>query len=641
MKLFLLMPVLFFATNTQAKNYYLSSTGSDANTGLSPVSPWETISKLNGAIGSVVSGDSILFKRGDSFYGTLNIANSGTISNPIVIAAYGTGAKPIITGLTTISSWASLGSNIWEATVPAGLSSLNMVIINGVLTPMGRFPNANAVNGGYKTYTSFVNLRSITDPTLSGSPSWTNAELVVRQNAYVTRRTKIITHSGTTLSFSVPNHGSSFTNGYGYFIENSLATLDQDGEWFYDTATKKIKIYYSVTPPNIQVSNVTSLVSMLYNIGSIKYNVTFKDISFIGCEGNMIDLAYCYNFTIDNCDLRFAGKDAIESKATPYLTIKNCNITDVNNMGIRESATVLTKNVSILNNTMRRVAIYPGMLTNDSTYNETESGSGIALGSKALMIRGNTLDSVGYCSIRVNQQLDSQIVRRNIVSNFCFIKSDGSGIYNSGLRGNAYTYNNFIDSNIVYKSLDAVAGSNSLEAGSNAIYLDATSTNVQVLNNTVFDCHQGIFISQAQDISIKRNTVYNTGVFQMPTLTNPLTTYAGALSIGDGFVGHQHTRNNTITNNIFFAKTANQLLYYNDDNFNGEDSIGIIDSNYYVNPSTDFPLFVVNQGFPTQKYSLKSFKLTYPVYNANSFGSSLNYRDNSAIITNGTHYIMG
>ena len=48
----------------------------DYNNGLSPFSSWETLRKVNSEIQSLNSVDSILFKRGDRFYGTLRIRRS-------------------------------------------------------------------------------------------------------------------------------------------------------------------------------------------------------------------------------------------------------------------------------------------------------------------------------------------------------------------------------------------------------------------------------------------------------------------------------------------------------------------------------------------------------------------------------------
>ena len=135
---FLLSSFPIFATT-----YYVSSSsGSDYNSGTSSSSPWQSLSKVN-SFYNFQPGDNILFKRGDSFYGNISINNSGNSGNPITFGAYGSGAKPVITGFTWISSWTNLGGNIWESTNQASnLSTANIVLINGVNTPMGRYPNS-------------------------------------------------------------------------------------------------------------------------------------------------------------------------------------------------------------------------------------------------------------------------------------------------------------------------------------------------------------------------------------------------------------------------------------------------------------------------------------------------------------------
>src|SRR5882672_4202184 len=125
---------LSFAAN--ATTYYFSASGNDANNGTSTSTPWKTLSKFNSVFASKSPGDNFLFKRGDVFYGKITISRSGSSTAPITIGAYGTGAMPVITGLTTVSAWKSLGSNIWESTnAVSSVKYTNVVLINGVNTP--------------------------------------------------------------------------------------------------------------------------------------------------------------------------------------------------------------------------------------------------------------------------------------------------------------------------------------------------------------------------------------------------------------------------------------------------------------------------------------------------------------------------
>lgn len=76
--------------------YYVSSSGSDNNSGTSEQQPWKTLEKVNVTVFS--TGDKILFKSGEQWSGKLYPKGSGSETNPIAISNYGTGDKPQING---------------------------------------------------------------------------------------------------------------------------------------------------------------------------------------------------------------------------------------------------------------------------------------------------------------------------------------------------------------------------------------------------------------------------------------------------------------------------------------------------------------------------------------------------------------
>lgn len=89
----------FLSDNTCPNNtYYVSATGDDSNSGLTPADAWKSIDKVNSLI--VKPGDAILFEGGKSFPGTLkfdsNDANGG--SNAVTISSYGSGRATILAG---------------------------------------------------------------------------------------------------------------------------------------------------------------------------------------------------------------------------------------------------------------------------------------------------------------------------------------------------------------------------------------------------------------------------------------------------------------------------------------------------------------------------------------------------------------
>jgi hypothetical protein len=92
-----------FVEGAPGTAYYVDATGgSDGNEGTSESEAWQTIAKVNAA--SFVPGNSIFFKRGETWSGTALVPpSSGVAGHPITFGAYGDGAKPIIDGNDTVN----------------------------------------------------------------------------------------------------------------------------------------------------------------------------------------------------------------------------------------------------------------------------------------------------------------------------------------------------------------------------------------------------------------------------------------------------------------------------------------------------------------------------------------------------------
>lgn len=96
-KLTLLLTLLIVVLTAQARKFYVSNTGSDTYTltqAQNELTPWATLSKVQSSLSSFTAGDSILFKRGDKFGGTLVIQNKRNM----LFGTYGSGDKPLFWG---------------------------------------------------------------------------------------------------------------------------------------------------------------------------------------------------------------------------------------------------------------------------------------------------------------------------------------------------------------------------------------------------------------------------------------------------------------------------------------------------------------------------------------------------------------
>ena len=92
---FVALGLLVVAPATQAGTiYYVSEAGSDRDDGLSPESPWQSVSKVSRT--RFQPGDTIKFKAGDVFEGQLIVSSSGDSDNPLTFTRYGDGARPLL-----------------------------------------------------------------------------------------------------------------------------------------------------------------------------------------------------------------------------------------------------------------------------------------------------------------------------------------------------------------------------------------------------------------------------------------------------------------------------------------------------------------------------------------------------------------
>lgn len=101
----LVILLLFISLIASGTNYYVKTVGNDGAAGTSDGTAWATIAKVNSPGFTYQPDDTIFLSRGNTWKERLLPVGDGTSGHPIVFTAYGTGAKPILTGRDTISGW--------------------------------------------------------------------------------------------------------------------------------------------------------------------------------------------------------------------------------------------------------------------------------------------------------------------------------------------------------------------------------------------------------------------------------------------------------------------------------------------------------------------------------------------------------
>jgi parallel beta-helix repeat protein len=532
--------------------YVDAAGGNDASDGRSPSSAWQTLTRVNAA--SLTAGTQILLKRNSTFYGSLSLDASGAPSSPIAVGTYGTGAPPLITGFTTVSAWIDLGGNRWEsAAAVSTLATCNVVAVNGVNTPMGRYPNDDTASG-WLTVTSHAGSTSMTSTGLSGTPDWTGAEAVIRAGDFIMNRATITSQSGGTLTLSPPN-GDEPIDGFGFFIQDDARTLDRQDEWYFSPSTKKITIYSTTQPTDVRVAAIENLLTIN---GS---HITIDGIDFSGANTNAIHTTSTTltDTNIRNCHVAFSGRTGIKVRSD-YLTVTNNVVIASNNRAIDLN---YSQHVLVNRNTIRDSGVLPGMA-------EKHGWEGIWAALYVGNIVGlnceyNTIVNAGQNAISFGgPNSDAAVINNNLLDTFCSVLDDCGGIY-GGTRST-------IERNVVINGIGAWRGTASTGPGGPAmgIYLDDNSQYNQVLNNSVGNVAMyGIYLHNASHNIVSGNTVYNAAT-QIHVRDDNIT---GTID------------NNAITGNLFVARASSQLAaeygwpaapYY---------SIGTLDNNYYARPA--------------------------------------------------------
>ena len=85
------------ATTASPRTYYVDSVrGSDSGAGTSAATAWKSLAKVNS--GTFAAGTRILLRRGSWFSKGFELSESGRAGAPITVSAYGSGARPVVSG---------------------------------------------------------------------------------------------------------------------------------------------------------------------------------------------------------------------------------------------------------------------------------------------------------------------------------------------------------------------------------------------------------------------------------------------------------------------------------------------------------------------------------------------------------------
>lgn len=592
---YILTILLLISLQTFASNRYFSSAGSDAANGLTPATAYATITKFNSIFSSLSPGDTCFFNSANTWAGVqMTTSRSGSAGSSIVITSYGVGAKPIISGGVTLSSFTNVGSGIYK--IPLSVRPA-VVVINGVQQKEGRYPNDTRTDAAWLNADA-VSSNHLTSSGLTGQTGLVGADVVTRNGRFTIDRFTITSQVGNTIGFP----GNIDVN-YGFFITNKLSTLDQYGEWFYNSSTSELYVYFGgAGSTSVTVSNLNNVLSVTGRSYLKFVNISFQ-FGQTTAANPLVRLDLTDNVSFIDCEFKFSGKTAIlagySNNGNTNLTISGCLIQDINCSGIMIYGNVSNNNLLVTGNTFLRCGMIPG---------QGENGEYIGLGlmnsnSDNATITLNSFDSTGWIPIMAGGGGTNLLIYKNYITNYCYYLDDGGGIYN---QSHEEKLNKRIRKNIIihggFLSSEGTDNPSSKEAY--GVYVDEGSTYVTADSNYIQDVgNGGMFMDNSHDITFRVNTIYQAlrgiTVEYYTTTINPI-------------------QNMSIKKNIIYEPTDdNYVLRYANQDCGGAPMTtwGISDSNYLMRPSDENGLKIMG--------SITCSSFTY--YNLTSWRSATSY----------------
>lgn len=550
-----------FPAPAQARSgttYYVSSsTGLDGNDGLSAGSPFATINKVNSL--ALQAGDTVLFRCGDTWRGQiLRVTHSGSVGAPITYSSYPGSScpdKPIFSGAQPVSGWSVYSGSVYVADLSAQLfpSGVNQVFRDGQRLGIGRWPNIGSSNGGYASIDSQPTSLTFVDGQLPAG-DWSGAAVHIKGMRWYLLNRRVVSDSGSTLTVNSNLDCWDGCAGWGYWLDSHLSTLDQDGEWFYQSTTRKLYLFSNSNPSGflIEASVVINGESQFMG-GIILGRHLYEHVSNIVIENLEISKWFDHGITTPV---------NLERDENANIVIQNNLIRDVDGAGINLMTWVWNaeangngyngwrggRNIQILGNvidTANRFGINSyarqsiiadnvirnvGLIANlgqagmgceitDGGGSCTEDGDGIRIkvdqdgtySGNQVILQYNRLERIGYNGVDVFGY--SNTIDRNVIAEPCYSKGDCGGLRSFGGDSMADTAvrDLLITNNLI---LDSIGNTDGAKAEFSdrfgfGLYIDHNSKNVSSSGNSILNATAAGILYQDSTGSVQTNTLFN------------------------------------------------------------------------------------------------------------------------------------
>jgi parallel beta-helix repeat protein len=473
--------------------------------------PQELYSSSN----AIVKGDSILFKRGERYFTSIDLKDR--IAGCKYVGSYGDTllAKPVIDGSVyhfefDSAKWTDfhiIGNVRFYKMRIAGISAPVNVYSDSEMLTLAREPDADEeiVKGQKNSFKGYFKIDSVDvkDPKggffdFTNSQDWGEGAEVVTKTQHWSYEVREFYRDGTGYRLKEKLQDP-FKKDFGYFVQKSFKALDRQGEWYYD---KKEGVLYFSPVTDKCVVYVQSAGSIGLDAGG-KKNILIENIEFANSHFGLVlegsENVIIRNCTVSNTVYAIFNKD----KAAASCVIENSHIKNARSFGIKLSA----DSTVINGNRIENVGMTLG--AESKGYNNL---CGIDLRGRDNRISDNHISNTGYAGIRFFGS-GGCTVTGNTVENTVQLLADGGGIYTwHYMEGRK---NKLIRGNTVKNAYGNADGTLGKYYHSNGIYLDELSLHFKVDSNYISDCGAGIYLQNSRSDTVMFNRTERNNISEL------------------------------------------------------------------------------------------------------------------------------
>jgi len=575
-------------TGTSGRSFHVDSRigddtydGRAATPGSSGVGPWKTLARvMQSGLGP---GDTLVLACGSSWRETLRLPANGSTSSPVLVMApaggCGTLSRPTIDGSVTLpaSAWSLHTGSIYKASLD--LPALQLTGAASAALIEARHPNPEATVQAGSPYLSLA--ADSTTVQVGGLPRSDNlitgadlqlptgvsiapgTRVITRVNAWYLHETTVTAVEGNRLRLAAPTSYPAL-KGWGYLLVGQPWMLDRPREWAYDPGGKQLLLW---TPDSAAPPAGLAAVVLATGIDLQGRSNVILDGLAVRRTGQGVNLALTTSVQFRNGVVEDTADFCVVAAGSTNSVVEGSSLARCGTDAIAGETNTMgeARGLAVRGNLVRDAAV---QLQGDTPVSLPRRSRGAIVAGTNAVVTDNVVVNSGYIGIRIHS---GSRVEGNFVYGACSTLDDCAGIYtwqssDVTMRGN-----------VVVRSRGYLPGLPPAErvTAAQGIYLDESTVNSSVENNTVVDADHGIQVHVSS-----RNTINGNRLFANRRSQIWLQSTRNRENAAGDVVG------NVITGNQIAAVVPGSVGILLTNAFGATSAFGTINNNQYADRGT-------------------------------------------------------